>query len=210
MKDRVKRMINGHNESVEMTELRKLAIVDSEVESLVNSMDMSPLVNAAPVSFEAIEAEVLQQVLAYWREIRRGAQVPLMKNLDPAKMGRWLSHITIIEVQRDPLAFVYRLTGEKLETAHGTGIKGTDVRAVNDAVPGMGDALHLMYKKLLGYRKPMALRGDLVMENPGLKGFELLILPVSLEGKNVDRLMSVAHYYEQSLMPAGATSLMRR
>ena len=199
-----------HNESAELTELRKLAIVDSDVATLLDSIDMSPLVNAGPVSFEAIEADALQQVLAYWREMRMGAEMPLMKNLDPVKMGRWLSHITIIEVQRDPLAFVYRLTGEKLETAHGAGIKGTDVRAVNDAAPGMGDTLHLMYKKMLEYRKPAALRGDLVMENPGLKGIELLILPVSLEGENVDRLMSVAYYYEQSLMPAGTSRLTRR
>lgn len=203
-------MINEHNESAEMTELRKQAIIDSEVESLLSSIDMSPLINAGPVSFEAIEADVLQQVLAYWRKMRVGAQMPLMKNLDPVKMGRWLSHITIVEVQRNPLAFVYRLTGEKLETAHGTGIKGTDVRAVNDAVPGLGDTLHLMYKKLTAYKKPAAFRGDLVMNNPDLKGIELLILPVSLEGEKVDRLMSVAHYYEQSLMPAGRSRLTWR
>ena len=203
-------MINEHNESAEMTELRKLAIVDSDVETLLNSIDMSPLVNVGPVSFEAIEADVLQQVLAYWQEMRRGAEIPLMKNLDPVKMGRWLSHITIVEVQRGPLVFVYRLTGEKLETAHGTGIKGTDVREVNDAAPGMGDTLHLMYKKLTAYRKPAAFRGDLVMNNPDLKGVELLILPVSLEGEKVDRLMSVAHYYEHSLMPAGTPRLRRR
>lgn len=210
MKDRVKRMINEHNESAEMTELRKLAIVDSEVESLINSIETSPLVNVVPVSFEAIEAVVLQQVLAYWREMRMGARMSLMQNLDPVTMGRWLSHITIIEVQRDPLAFVYRLTGEKLETAHGTGIKGTDVRAINDTVPGMGDTLHLMYKKVMGYENPIAFRGDLVVKNPSLKGIELLILPVSLEGEKVDRLMSVAHYYEHSLMPAGTTRLTWR
>ncbi|MBV1934829.1 MAG: PAS domain-containing protein [Parvibaculaceae bacterium] len=193
-----------------MTELRKLAIVDSDVEALLNSTDMSSLVNLGPVSFKAIEADVLRQVLAYWQEMRMGAEMPLMKNLDPVKMGRWLSHITIIEVQRDPLAFVYRLTGEKLELAHGSGIKGSDVRAVNASVPGLGDILHLMYKQLMGYKKPVALRGDLVMENPGLKGMELLILPVSLEGEKVDRLLNVAYYYEHSLMPAGTSRLARR
>lgn len=203
------RMKNEHKESAELAGLRKMARADEEVGALINSIDVSPLVNAGPVSFQAIESEVLQQVLAYWRDLRDGAQLPLMKNLDPVKMGRWLSHITIVEVQRDPLAFVYRLTGEKLEVAHGAGIKGTDVRAVNEVVPGMGDTLHIMYKKLIEYKKPLALRGDMVMKNPSLKGLELFILPLSLEGEKVDRLMNVAHYYQESLVPDETEYLMR-
>lgn len=202
-------MKNEHKESAELAGLRKMARADEEVGALINSIDVSPLVNAGPVSFQAIESEVLQQVLAYWRDLRDGAQLPLMKNLDPVKMGRWLSHITIVEVQRDPLAFVYRLTGEKLEVAHGAGIKGTDVRAVNEVVPGMGDTLHIMYKKLIEYKKPLALRGDMVMKNPSLKGLELFILPLSLEGEKVDRLMNVAHYYQESLVPDETEYLMR-
>lgn len=202
-------MKNEHKESAELAGLREMAHADEEVGALINSIDVSPLVNAGPVSFQTIESEVLQQVLAYWRDLREGAQLPLMKNLDPVKMGRWLSHITIVEVQRDPLAFVYRLTGEKLEVAHGAGIKGTDVRVVNEVVPGMGDTLHIMYKKLIEYKKPLALRGDMVMKNPSLKGLELFILPLSLEGENVDRLMNVAHYYKESLVPAETEYLMR-
>jgi hypothetical protein len=205
----VLRMKNEHKESAELAGLRKMARADDEIGALINSIDVSPLVNAGPVSFQTIESEVLQQVLAYWRDLRDGAQLPLMNDLDPVKMGRWLSHITIVEVQRDPLAFVYRLTGEKLEVAHGAGIKGTDVRAVNDIVPGMGDALHIMYKKLVEYKKPLALRGDMVMKNPSLKGLELFILPISLEGENVDRLMNVAHYYKESLVPDETEHLMR-
>lgn len=203
-------MKNEHKESAELAGLRKMARADDEIGMLINSIDVSPLVNTRPVSFQTIESEVLQQVLAYWQEMREGAQLPLMNKLDPVKMGRWLSHITIVEVQCDPLAFVYRLTGEKLELAHGAGIKGTDVRAVNEAVPGMGDALHVMYKKLIEYKRPLALRGDMVMKNPSLKGIELFILPISLDGENVDRLMNVAHYYKHSLTSDEIEHLVRR
>ena len=202
-------MVDEQNMSTDPVWQLAAARDDSEIETLFQAAKRSSVSSLMPTPFDRIEAETLQQVLAYWREMRHGAEMPLMQNLDPAKMGRWLSHITIVEVQHDPLAFVYRLTGEKMQSAHGAGIKGTDVRSVNEAVPGLGDTLHLMNSKLVEYRAPCALRGDLVVKNPALKGMELLILPVSLTGEKVDRLLNVAKYYERSLMPLEAIHLVR-
>lgn len=194
-------MSDDQEKSTKLGWLQKQSQGDEEIKTLLLAAEELSLSSLLPVRYNEIESEPLQQVLEYWRKMRNGESIPLMENLDPARMGRWLSHITIVEVQYEPLAFLYRLTGEKLEVAHGGGLKGKDVRITNDLVPGLGDTLHLMHKKIVEYRRPVALRGDLVMENPSLKGAEFFFLPVSLDGERVDRLLHVAQYYTHSLVP---------
>lgn len=67
-------------------------------------------------------------LLVYWEERRNGRTAPRRADLDPLDLPpSLLPHVLLIEVERDPLDFRYRLAGTAADTIHGQSLKGVRI-----------------------------------------------------------------------------------
>src|SRR4051812_17194737 len=71
-----------------------------------------------------------EELFAYWASLRRGADLPGRRDIDPERFKRHLPTISLIDVRRDPLDFRMRLAGTGLYGLYGREITGLDLTAV--------------------------------------------------------------------------------
>jgi len=67
------------------------------------------------------------EVFHYWDGQRAGRSMPLRADIDPNAIRRHLPGISLVEVKRDPLDFVYRLIGTREVYARGNDPTGKRV-----------------------------------------------------------------------------------
>ena len=53
----------------------------------------------------------IREVLAYWRDKRRGRAMPSRADIEPAELARFLPYLILVDVVDDARRFVYRLVG---------------------------------------------------------------------------------------------------
>lgn len=67
-------------------------------------------------------------LLRYWEQRRDGRTAPRRRDIDALDMPPLiLPHVLLIEVERDPLDFRYRLAGTAADTIHGQSLKGVRI-----------------------------------------------------------------------------------
>ena len=53
----------------------------------------------------------LKALLAYWRQKKGDRRAPTRADIDPAEIKRLLPYVGLVDVERSPLRFRYRLVG---------------------------------------------------------------------------------------------------
>jgi len=66
-----------------------------------------------------------EQLIAYWRSRKRGAQAPRRADIDPAGFPKLLPQVFILGRQ-GPGEYVFRLVGGLISTLHGRDLRGVD------------------------------------------------------------------------------------
>jgi hypothetical protein len=145
--------------------------------------------SAPPPAAHSIEPQhdELKRLHAYWLE-KKGAQpAPARADIDPLEIAPLLPYVTLIDVERAPLRFRYRLVGTEI------------VRNVGEFTGSYLDAL-----TSLPHRDVMAAEFARVVESaaPALSlweytrddgrhvRYERLVLPLMGDGATVDMLLS--------------------
>ncbi len=87
---------------------------------------------ATRLELGAIPSDLLQRMLAYWQSKCGAHAMPARADIDPIEFAWGLGNICLLDVQRDPLLFRYRLAGTRL-----TRLKEVDLtgRSVDDIQP---------------------------------------------------------------------------
>jgi hypothetical protein len=132
----------------------------------------------------------LQQLHAYWQGLRKGAAWPSRKDIDPAGLRFILGHVFLLDVERAPPAFRYRLFGVNLARRAGYELTGKTV----DEIPAadMRAFLRQQYEAMLAQPQPMLERGERSLL--GTRRFELLLLPLAEDGKTLDMILGALLY----------------
>ena len=73
----------------------------------------------ASLQFLDVCSPPLAEVFRYWDGKRGGRAMPLRAEIDPNELRRHLPGITLVDVKREPLDFVYRLIGTREVAARG-------------------------------------------------------------------------------------------
>lgn len=60
-----------------------------------------------------IRSDILRELAAHWDRLRRARPMPRRAEFDPLDVRYALGYLSLIEVQRDPLRFYFRLDGTK-------------------------------------------------------------------------------------------------
>ena len=72
----------------------------------------------------APETPLLQEALAHWESIRQDRRMPPRDAFDPMSVPRLLPNIVLLEVQHDPLDFLYKVVGNTVNEHSGTPFSG--------------------------------------------------------------------------------------
>jgi hypothetical protein len=135
----------------------------------------------------AIRSDVLRQLFAHWQRIRRNRQMPTRSDFDPLDVRFALGYISLIEVHREPLRFHFRLDGTKQVELFGIDCTR---RFLDDAMPAdHAKMATASYAEVVDCGEPRYHRRQIAWYER-LIYYEVVILPFSSDGRQVDLLMT--------------------
>lgn len=135
----------------------------------------------------AIQSEVLRRLLAHWLQMRGRRRMPARADFDPLAVRYALGYLSLIEVHRDPLRFYFRLDGTKQVELFGIDCTR---RYLDEAMPADHAAMAIAsYSDAVARREPRYHRRKVAFHGR-LIDYEVLILPFSSDGEQVDLLMT--------------------
>ena len=153
-------------------------------------------------SIDAVELDLdcgrypdLAKTLAYWRSKCRGRFAPTRHDIDPVDIVGVLPRVMLAEVSYDPLDFRYRLAGTGIRSIHGEEL--TNKRAGDLMPPEFGRMIHAHYELAVARRMPLLHLLRLDFDN-AQRSYVRLILPLSEDGRVMDRLMLVESHEENT------------
>jgi len=135
----------------------------------------------------AIRSDVLRQLVAHWHDMRGGRRMPARADFDPLDVRYALGYLSLIDVQRDPLRYYFRLDGSKQVDLFGIDCTR---RYLDEAMPADHAAMATMsYREVVDSRTPRYHRRTIPFHQR-LIDYEIVILPFSSDGQRVDMLMT--------------------
>jgi len=134
----------------------------------------------------------LRQVYDYWL-VRRGvATMPSRADIDPADLRKVLRNLYLIDVERAPLRFRYRLAGTTLEETLGRRLTG---RYLDDGVLGELTPIALSDMTRIATEAAIILRkGALLVSEQPFVSYERLALPLAERGGEVNMILGAVFY----------------
>jgi hypothetical protein len=140
----------------------------------------------SPVSPRIAHA-ILRELHGYWLTKKKGDSFPSRTEIDPIEMPRLLPNVILVDVLRDPLRFQIRLMGTECEAGYGADATGQSLDTL-DFGNRAGDILEDHRNAALS-REPLCKSYDFTKWDGHDVRFELLLLPLSSDGSNVDMLL---------------------
>ncbi|HEY7690028.1 MAG TPA: PAS domain-containing protein [Dongiaceae bacterium] len=136
--------------------------------------------------------EHVRELFAYWDLRRNGRVMPLRRNIDPADFPRHLPGILLVDVQWEPLDFVYRVVGTREAEARGFNPTGK---------PVAGNWFGSSEERVLSNYRYVATKASFlydydpfITDDSHFQVDESLFLPLSLTGDRVDQVLVYSHY----------------
>jgi len=133
------------------------------------------------MSHPAVTHPLLAELLAYWQAKRGDRVMPGRADIEPAEIEAILPHLFMVDVERDPLRFRYRLVGSVLTDILGEDIKGRYL-----------DEMPLLFRTFAtgAYDEVLRVRGPCYKEVSGVAAYfriayKRLLLPLSADGDDV-------------------------
>jgi hypothetical protein len=117
--------------------------------------------------------------------------MPSRAQLDPVEMRSFLRKILIIDIMENG-DFVYRLCGTEITEGNRQDLTGrrADEASLGASAPHFLDA----YRRTIAARAPIFLVGRMWWQNRGYVSFEQVMLPLSSDGAEVDKLLCVVDF----------------
>lgn len=112
-----------------------------------------------------------------------------------------LPNLILVEVQRDPLRFRYRLAGSRVDLVSGKPLSG---KWMDEAFADHPNAAALIdeYIEVVATGRPMWRRGKPnVVPALGCETIEVLRLPLATDGKTIDMILGITLYFDAAGAP---------
>jgi hypothetical protein len=134
----------------------------------------------------------LQSLYEYWAG-KRGAR-PLLgaEELDPAELRRWIGHLVVVDATQEG-GFVYSYYGATLEKAFGRPMAGQSLELLPDSQRSI---LRDEYQAVRLDRQPVTRTYTADFEG-GTATWERLVLPLSSDGAEIDKLLVAAYRLDE-------------
>jgi hypothetical protein len=164
-------------------------------------------VAATRLSLAEIPSETLRRMHDYWQSKRRGELLPGRKDIDPLDFPWALGLVCLLDVERYPLAFRYRLDGTTIAERYGADLTGRTTDAVRPEFHAA--LLRKHFAEVAEGGRPSLYRISLRYGGQA-RTYMRLALPLARDGKTVEMILTVSDRltpeYEDDL---GADQLFR-
>lgn len=133
------------------------------------------------------QSEVLRRLLAYWQRKKGDRPAPIRADIDPLEIKPLLPYVGLVDVERSPLRFRFRLTGTEITKGYGQELTGRYL----DEIDLNNHQLDIMLDYARAAENGEAACSTLeYMRNDGRHlRYERLVLPLSSDGGKVDMLI---------------------
>lgn len=135
-----------------------------------------------------IKAAPLRYLYRDWDTRRGGRPFPARADFDPLELRYILGSLSLIDVLRDPLRFIFRLHASHNAARLGADLTGKEVAEMpSSAEP---DRVRAHYELVVASRVPQVQRRGGTHADGIAWEYEVLVLPLSSDGETIDMLMS--------------------
>ena len=142
---------------------------------------------------DAADFEFFRPLFGYWADRRRGRVAPSRADIDPVDLpAALLPHLLLIDVERDPLDFRYRLAGTAADHIHGMRLRG--VRVLDLEPEPFAKILQADLMRMAQDLEPQYLRHDFINREAVSRRFRVLRLPLSDDGERLDIVLVLAEF----------------
>jgi len=130
---------------------------------------------------------------AYWLAIAPPGLLPGRQHVDPTAIPRLLLYVWMMDVQRSPLVFRWRLIGTEAQAGK-LPLRPGD--RLGDHLEGEElERAERVLREVVECRRPSWARGRPVMPHaPSVLSLERVILPLARDGESVDMLLGATVY----------------
>jgi hypothetical protein len=136
---------------------------------------------------EAIHSLRLRQLYAYWRSKAVGGRLPSRADIDPAEIPQLLPYVFLVDVERNPRRFRFRLIGTQICAWSGRDVTG---KYVDDAVYGSrGPEVARQYGEVAERGLPFYIEQPASRPERDYVFYDRLMLPLAQDGRIVDMLL---------------------
>ena len=139
----------------------------------------------------------LRALHSYWVSLWRADRLPARQQIDPLAIPQLLDSVYLIDIERDPLRFRYRLMGTKLVSFRGRELKGLymdEAHAQFETSP-----IRLQYEELARRAEPQWRKGAALFNwGEGRQSIERLLLPLATDGATPDCILGMSVYEEET------------
>jgi hypothetical protein len=130
----------------------------------------------------------LHAVYDYWQKKRGTRALPARRDIDPTELVSVLPHLMLVDVEEGP-RFRYRLFGTAVAEAFGSDPTG---KYIDEVMVGAYKTFLLgLYDDLLVSKKPVYSTSIYGGKYEGQLWTQRLMLPLSSDGTNVDKVLAV-------------------
>lgn len=140
-----------------------------------------------------IQSPLVRTALELWQSVRGERRMPKRSEMTPRAMASILSNIVIVRVVDGGAEFEFRIVGHSIRVVQGAALQGKTMAEIDEVLPGYGSVLRPIYRRAVDLTEPVAFRGWYTRPGDADAPFqEVIVLPLSDDGKAVDHLLVVA------------------
>lgn len=136
----------------------------------------------------AVSNPLLLRVFDYWRAKIKDGRLPARVDIDPLDLAYVLGNMVLVDVERDPWRFRYRLAGSKLTGRLGFDPTGKYVDEHPD--PNHRQSIQAVYTEVAATGLPKAYARDLVVDER-VRRYDVLVVPLSGEDGQVGMILAL-------------------
>ncbi|MDE1931545.1 MAG: PAS domain-containing protein [Alphaproteobacteria bacterium] len=135
-----------------------------------------------------IKAAPLRCLYRDWDARRAGRRFPARADFDPVALRYILGNLSLVDVLRDPLRFIFRLHASQNAAHLGADLTGKELAAMPAWTDPAG--VRTQYEAVIASGAPQVRRRVGTHANGGKWAYEVLVLPLSAGGDTIDMLMA--------------------
>ena len=137
-------------------------------------------------------SDLIEQALDYWDSKRAGRRMPARRDIEPTEIVGLLPYVVLIDVERDPLDFRYRLVGTGVAARFGrdhTGARFSSLMQQNKESEAWSAAARILEEK-----RPIVSRISYIGINRWTRYYDDLSMPLSDDDVVVNMLFGVLQF----------------
>lgn len=133
----------------------------------------------------------------YWLDLAPERRLPGRQHIDPLSFHDLLPGIWILDVERNPLRFRYRLVGTRIVEASGREVTGLYMEEAHPHVRSMPSGL-ARYIDAANHGLPSRRKGKATLwQHKDYQQVENILLPLARDGETVDMLLVYSQLFTE-------------